>query len=138
MSEEKVESSNPNRTVVMLASQSWLIAMWMRPSPQQSSNPLASMACALALIFALASGERHPHSGKATPFVPGDPGIRLGSDALRILRAGLPYRTQIPSGATGGRGVVVQDVEAPPDVVWGRILDFAGTEEGGGGRLSLI
>jgi hypothetical protein len=92
----------------------------------------AAWACAIALLCSLAHGggiEKHPHSGKVPPFVAGDPGIRLGPDALRILNAGLPYRTQLPSGTTGGRGMVVQDVEAPPDVVWDRILDFAGTAE---------
>jgi hypothetical protein len=32
-------------------------------------------------------------------------------------------RQQLSAGS-GGRGLVIQDVHAPPDVVWGRILDF--------------
>jgi hypothetical protein len=99
---------------------------------RRASHHLAAWACvAVALLLSRANGaERHPHSGKVPPFVPGDPGIRLGPDALKVLRGGLPYRTQIQSGTTGGRGMVVQDVEAPPDVVWERILDFAGTKDG--------
>jgi hypothetical protein len=106
---------------------------------RRAPHHLAAWACAAVLLLcSLSHGggggggggeERHPHGGKVPPFVPGDPGIRLGPDALRILNAGLPYRTQIQSGTTGGRGMVVQDVEAPPDVVWDRILDFAGTTE---------
>jgi hypothetical protein len=107
----------------------------MRPAVH-APHHLAVWACAIVLLLCSLShggggggAERHPHGGKVPPFVPGDPGIRLGPDALRILNAGLPYRTQIQSGTTGGRGMVVQDVEATPDVVWDRILDFAGTTE---------
>ena len=33
--------------------------------------------------------------------------------------------SQIKKGKTGGRGIVVQDVHAPVDMVMGRILDFS-------------
>lgn len=75
------------------------------------------------LVAVLINAEPHPHSGKVTPFVAGDPGVRLSSDALRTLASGKPYKTQIQSGSTG-RGLVVQDVHAPSSVVWDRILDF--------------
>ena len=39
-----------------------------------------------------------------------------------MLARGKPYQTQIQSG-TGGRGLVVQDVDAPTEIVWGRVLD---------------
>lgn len=65
----------------------------------------------------------HPHEGKVTPFLPGDPKVPLSEEALEILKAGKPYKTQIQSGASG-RGLVVQDVHAPTDIVWERILDF--------------
>ncbi len=32
-------------------------------------------------------------------------------------------KQQLSSGS-GGRGLVIQDVHAPPEVVWGRIMDF--------------
>jgi len=67
--------------------------------------------------------EAHPHNGKVTPFEPGDPKVPLDKAALKILESSKPYKTQIDSGA-GGRGLVVQDVHAPTDVVWGRILDY--------------
>lgn len=73
----------------------------------------------------LVEGEAHPHTGTVSPFQAGDPGVTLSTDALRILKSGQPYRTQLQSGSTGGRGMVVQDVMAPTNVVWGRILDFA-------------
>ena len=67
--------------------------------------------------------EPHDHQGIVSPFTPGDPKIPLDSKALSILAQGKPYQTQIQSG-TGGRGLVVQDVDAPTDIVWGRILDY--------------
>jgi hypothetical protein len=76
-----------------------------------------------------ASTEPHPHTGKVTPFRPGDPNVPLEEEALAILRAGKPYKTQQiqaagSSSSSGGRGLVVQDVHAPTAIVWERILDF--------------
>ena len=69
------------------------------------------------------SEPHHPHEGKVKPFQPGDPQVPLSKEALEILKSGKPYKTQIQSGASG-RGLVVQDVHAPSDIVWERILDF--------------
>lgn len=65
----------------------------------------------------------HDHQGIVAPFTAGDPKIPLDKKALDVLASGKPYQTQIQS-PTGGRGLVVQDVDAPTDVVWGRILDY--------------
>eukprot|EP01083_Nonionella_stella_P285706 972622_1 len=67
--------------------------------------------------------EPHDHNGIVTPFKPGDPKISLDKKTLSILENGKPYQTQIQS-ESGGRGLVVQDVDAPTSVVWGRILDY--------------
>jgi len=77
----------------------------------------------LVVVDASSFTEPHDHTGVVTPFQPGDPKITLDKKALSILASGRPYQTQIQSG-TGGRGLVVQDVDAPTDVVWGRILDY--------------
>jgi len=77
----------------------------------------------LLFISSRTSGEPHPHTGKVTPFQAGDPGVTLNRQALGILSAGKPYQTQIQTG-NAGRGLVVQDVKAPTNVVWDRILDF--------------
>lgn len=76
-----------------------------------------------SVVNASSFTEPHDHQGIVTPFTPGDPKITLDKKALAILASGKPYQTQIQSG-TGGRGLVVQDVDAPTDVVWGRILDY--------------
>jgi len=79
-----------------------------------------------SLYFAHASNFNKPHShtGKVEPFKPGDPNIKLDGSATSILKSGKPYQTQILSGDAGGRGLVVQDVDAPTHIVWDRILDY--------------
>lgn len=80
--------------------------------------------CSLPLYTLSASAdEPHPHNGVVQPFQAGDPGVKLDRAAEALLRQDKPYQTQIQSG-TAGRGLVVQDVKAPTDVVWDRILDF--------------
>lgn len=65
----------------------------------------------------------HPHQGVVPPFQAGDPKVKLDKHALHVLEHGHPYSTQIES-ETGGRGLVVQDVKAPTNIVWERILDY--------------
>jgi hypothetical protein len=97
--------------------------------------------------------EPHTHTGKVDPFQPGDPKISLDKAALNTLSLGKPYQvrslptyqlhsshlyhsvtqtifphshsiqTQIQSG-TSGRGLVIQDIQAPTSIVWKKILDF--------------
>mmetsp|Transcript_9667 Transcript_9667/g.20292 ORF Transcript_9667/g.20292 Transcript_9667/m.20292 type:complete len:346 (+) Transcript_9667:40-1077(+) len=75
--------------------------------------------------FAYASNFNKPHShtGKVEPFQPGDPKVKLDGKALRILKDGKPYQTQVQT-KDSGRGLVVQDVDAPTNIVWDRILDY--------------
>mmetsp|Transcript_26028 Transcript_26028/g.62499 ORF Transcript_26028/g.62499 Transcript_26028/m.62499 type:complete len:337 (+) Transcript_26028:20-1030(+) len=77
-------------------------------------------------FFVLGSNFNKPHShtGKVEPFQPGDPKIKLDGKAKGILKSGKPYQTQVITGTSGGRALVVQDVNAPTHVVWGRILDY--------------
>jgi len=77
----------------------------------------------IVVVDASSFTDPHDHQGIVAPFTPGDPKIPLDKKALEVLASGKPYQTQIAS-ATGGRGLVVQDVDAPTDVVWGRILDY--------------
>jgi hypothetical protein len=65
----------------------------------------------------------HPHTGKLAPFQPGDPGIELNGKALEVLRSGKPYLTKFRSDPAG-RELLVQDIKAPVNTVWSRILDF--------------
>eukprot|EP00978_Attheya_sp_CCMP212_P003361 scaffold6952_cov48-Attheya_sp.AAC.1 len=84
---------------------------------------LWTAAAVVVVVHASDFNKPHPHTGKVTPFQPGDPKVSLDGKATKILKTGKPYQTQIQSGA-GGRGLVVQDISAPSDLVWGRILDY--------------
>ena len=79
----------------------------------------------LLLVHASDPNAPHAHTGKQQPFSPGDPNVNLDRKALSILSSGKPFQTTIHvPGSTSGRGLVVQEVHAPPNVVWDRILDF--------------
>mmetsp|Transcript_9824 Transcript_9824/g.13898 ORF Transcript_9824/g.13898 Transcript_9824/m.13898 type:complete len:332 (-) Transcript_9824:58-1053(-) len=77
----------------------------------------------ISTCYASNFNEPHVHNGKVSPFKPGDPNVPLDANAIKILKSGKPYQTQIQTG-TAGRGLVVQDINAPVDIVWGRILDY--------------
>eukprot|EP00985_Skeletonema_marinoi_P011206 scaffold5307_cov129-Skeletonema_marinoi.AAC.1 len=83
----------------------------------------SSLVSNVAVVEASNFSKAHAHTGKVEPFSPGDPKIKLDGKATSILKAGKPYQTQVQSG-DGGRGLVIQDVDAPTHVVWDRILDF--------------
>jgi ribosome-associated toxin RatA of RatAB toxin-antitoxin module len=85
--------------------------------------PVLLLLLSQNVTVASSTSEAHPHKGKVTPFQAGDPGVKLNGSALNILSSGKPYSTQLQSRA-GGLGMVVQDINAPTDIVWGRILDF--------------
>lgn len=70
----------------------------------------------------------HPHSGLIPPFAPGPPAVSLPPAAERLLSAGKPYATQ-SQGSAGGRGLVVQDVAAPPEIIWEHVADFDSYEK---------
>jgi len=80
---------------------------------------LFSLVCDASSFY-----ESHSHTGKVKPFEPGDPKVPLDGKAKATLNSGKPYETQIKSGDSGGRGLVVQDVNASTEIVWGRILDY--------------
>lgn len=89
-------------------------------------------ALALALALSLAAPEAlaadpntpHPHQGVLAPY-PQPPQTPVLTEAERAsLAAGEVIRKQT-QGEAGGRGIAIQDVHAPPEVVWRKILDFA-------------
>jgi len=66
---------------------------------------------------------QHGHEGKITPFYPGDPNIFLDKNAIKNLNAGKSYITHFRSGPER-QDIIVQDIHAPAEVVWSRILDY--------------
>jgi len=65
----------------------------------------------------------HKHQGSLEPYKSEKPKITLTSKQLSDLLAGKLVKEQLLQGG-GGRAMVIQDVHAPCDVVWDRILDF--------------
>jgi len=84
---------------------------------------LVSLFLLPALLLSASTDKPQGHTGIVKPFKPGPPGIKLKSGEIEKLRKGEAVKQQLSSGS-GGRGLVIQDVHAPPEVVWGRIMDF--------------
>ena len=67
----------------------------------------------------------HEHRGLLKPYTGAPPQLSLTPADKAKLEKGLPVRKQLKNKAQkGGRGIVIQDIDAPPSVVMGRILDF--------------
>jgi hypothetical protein len=73
--------------------------------------------------FGADASQPHPHAGILKPY-PAQPSLpTLDANDLARLADGKSVQTQIQEdGSSGGRGLVVQDVNATPDVIWSRIL----------------
>ena len=84
---------------------------------------LLSLLLLPALLLSASTDKPQGHKGLVKPFKPGPPGIKLKGGEIEKLRKGEAVKQQLSSGS-GGRGLVIQDVHAPPEVVWGRIMDF--------------
>jgi len=77
----------------------------------------------LLLVFASSTDEPHWHEGKAERFVPGDPKISLNDVGLKKLENGDMHEI-VTTGGMSKRIFHIQDVHAPPVIIWKRILDF--------------
>lgn len=66
----------------------------------------------------------HPHQGLVEPYAGRPPEIALDAGQRAALERGEAILVTA-QGAAGGRGMAVQDVWAPPELVWDRIGDFA-------------
>lgn len=90
---------------------------------------LTRLLLALTLLVpSLAWADAHPHQGVLKPYAGKPPKLKLSAAELATLKKGEPVKKQLESSGKGegkgGRGIAVQDIAAPTDVVWGRILDF--------------
>lgn len=71
----------------------------------------------------------HPHRGLLPPYEGSEArSIKLTNQQDQILLSGQSVKVSEKKG-NGGRGFVIQDVHAPPQVIWERILDFPGYTE---------
>lgn len=88
-------------------------------------------AMVVAVVFSIMDAnadadpnQPHPHQGVLTPYEPGPLGLKLDDDQLERLAEGKLVRMTIEKEDTGGTGVGVMDIAAPPDTVWSRIMGF--------------
>ncbi len=66
----------------------------------------------------------HDHQGVLSPYDGTPPAIELSDKDLERLDKGKAVMVPIQSGEGAGRGLAVQDIDAPPDVVWSRIVSY--------------
>ncbi len=74
-------------------------------------------------VYAADAGTPHPHQGVLKPYPKPPRATTLTPKDHQALAAGQPVYKQT-EGETGGRGVAVFQVKAPPQVVWQTISSF--------------
>lgn len=84
---------------------------------------LASLLVLSTSAFAANPNVPHEHQGKLTPYTGAPPTVSLSAAELTTLQSGQIVQKQT-QGSGGGRGVAVMYVNATPDVVWSKILNF--------------
>jgi len=94
-----------------------------------SNHPLLLLALAPAVAYARGAdaSQPHPHRGTLTPYKAQPPskyGLDVGNVPLKQLRSGKPVLRLVEVGNGFKRTVSIQDVQAPPSVVWSRIMDL--------------
>lgn len=82
----------------------------------------------LFLIFALVDGasklKPHPHKGVLTPYDGKHMAYSIDADQLAKLNAGQPVVIIRKGEGQSGRGIVIQDVQAPPSICMSKITDL--------------
>lgn len=63
------------------------LAVWLDPACRPG-----------VLVHASNFNKPHSHTGKVTPFTPGDPNVKLDGKAKGILKAGKPYQVRDKGG----------------------------------------
>ena len=67
----------------------------------------------------------HEHQGVLAPYKAGPIEIPLNDKQQAELADGDLVIMTVENAEEGGRGIAVQDIQAPPDTVWSRIMGFA-------------
>ena len=79
------------------------------------------------LALSASADEPHAHRGILPAYDGPPPAVSLTADELAKLAAGDPVKKQLQTASgndAAGRGIAVQDIQAPPSVVWSKILAF--------------
>ena len=78
----------------------------------------------LANSFAFDPLSPHPHTGKVIPMKKAPEAVFLSRAQQQSLSAGKPIFMRVRTDDTQGKGVAVQYIQAPPEVVWNTILNY--------------
>ncbi len=81
------------------------------------------MILGLAAAFAADADKPHPHQGKLPAFATRPAATSLSAGELAQLARGEPVEKQLRYEG-GGRALAIQDIQAPPHVVWNTILAY--------------
>jgi hypothetical protein len=87
-------------------------------------NFLLCILFSLGTATAADQNSPHPHKGVAERFTDPKPTELTASEQAQLLR-GEAVRRQIRSDS-GGRGVAIMDIAAPPEKIWEVIVDYKG------------
>ena len=95
-------------------------------------RPFCAVCCLIATLSGVhargADASRpHPHGGELARYqaqAPSAYGLSVDGVPLEKLRSGKPVLRMTTVAGGFKRSVSIQDVNAPPSVVWGRIMDL--------------
>ncbi len=78
-----------------------------------------------SVALAASADKPHPHKGIVDAYEGAPPTVDLSDTDLATLATGEAVRKQVQYGGSGGRGVAVMDINAPPKFVWAKIGDYS-------------
>lgn len=78
----------------------------------------------VASVLAADPSSPHPHKGVVTPYTSAPPPVSLSAADLSTLTTGKVVLKQ-QQVASGGRGIVVVNINATPTRIWSKIVDYA-------------
>ena len=78
----------------------------------------------VATSIAFDPSSPHPHTGKVTPMKKAPNAVSLSVEQKKSLSQGNPVFMRVRTGDTRGKGVAVQYIHAPDQIVWDTILNY--------------
>jgi hypothetical protein len=85
---------------------------------------LIILLLAVAAVRGADPGKPHPHQGILPPYEPGPLDITLEEEHRERLADGKLVIITIEKTDSGGTGIGISDIAAPPEIVWSRITGF--------------
>lgn len=82
------------------------------------------LSACVAAVRGASESQAHMHTGRLARYEIGPPTLVLSSEEEDKLNAGKAVMKSLPSAGGASRLVMVQDIQAPANIVLGRIVDF--------------